>query len=765
MTLAGAFRVVFLAFGLTAAWQAAAVPDGEEQIELVGEGRFEELVAAFEPLLHAPRPHAADLHGLCYAYHKVKRYAQLMQCLDRLEERIRAGDVEGRLFGAEDLTPYAAIMRAEAMLELGDPILAVTEAQRALDWFDREGGEALVEIDALAALAISLTRLGDAVAAREYVDRLDGVRTGFFFSNENKTSKSMALARSYMALGDYAKAYAALSKDFLFEANAFLDRLFSGAVLTGDNLWLWQDLPRQYMLGKSLLETGRRDEAGQRLATLSKAPQVRQNGEIYWQLLYDLGRIADAEGRLAEAADYYRRSVEVIERHRRNIDTEVNKIGFAADRQVVYAALVDALYRQRDYARMLQFVERAKSRALVDLLAKKWQQAPPGKLDATARARFRLLDELDASARQQGRGSNEAALGRLEEVREELFRADPMFASLVAVADVPAEQLLRGLREDETLLEYYLRGEDLYVIAADRGGIRATKLDGRGLGQAVQSFRTAISLRDADVGRQARALYDRLLRPLGGNLKARLAIVPHGPLHYLPFAALHDGQSWLVERQALRMLPSASVEALLTGPRRAAPSLLVLANPDTGNPAHDLRHAEEEAQAIIGQFPQHRLLVRAQATESAVLAEGPGASHLHLASHARFLPDDPLQSYLLLAPDRQNDGRLTADELYGMQLNADLVALSACQTGLGKGSAGDDVVGLTRGFFYAGARSLLASYWSVDDAATAELMRRFYERLPAAGRTEALREAQREQLAKRPEPFYWASFYLTGLGE
>lgn len=753
---------------LVAATTALAAPDGEEQIGLIGEGRYEELASRYESLLQAPRARAADLHGLCYAYHKIKNYERLGQCLDRLEARIQKGDKDGRLFGADDLTPYAAILRSESANELGDYMLAISAAAKALDWFDRERDGTLVEIDSLAALALALSRVGDTAAAREYVKRLEKVSTGWLFSSDYKTAKSLALARCYLALGEYEKAHKALSADFLFETSALLDRLFSGAILTGENLWLWQDLPRQYMLGKALLESGRDDGAARRLGALAESPNIRQNGEIYWQLRYDLGRLSKRAGDLARAATHFQAAVEVIEQHRQHIDTEANKIGFAADRQVVYADLIDALYRLGRYPEMLEYVERAKARALVDLLARKWRAAPPDKLERPAADQFNRLSRLEQQSRIQMRARNAAATdssGEAKQARQALYQADPMFASLIAIYGVEADAIRRGLRADETLLEYFAWGADLYALVVDRESVSAVKLDGSGLADLVSNYRRALAARSPEVETMARQLYDRLLRPLAGKLRPRLVLVPHGPLHYLAFTALHDGEGWLTRKHTLRVLPSANVDALLrAGTSGGSGAALILANPDTGHVENDLKHAELEAQAIAGLLPNARLLARRAASETALRGQAGKADVIHLASHGKFRTADPLQSYLLLAPDAANDGVLSVDEIYGLRLDADLVALSACETGLGQGSPGDDLVGFVRGFFYSGARSLLASYWSVDDAATADLMRAFYANLKLLGKAEALRQAQLEVARTRPEPFYWAGFYLAGMG-
>jgi len=156
------------------------------------------------------------------------------------------------------------------------------------------------------------------------------------------------------------------------------------------------------------------------------------------------------------------------------------------------------------------------------------------------------------------------------------------------------------------------------------------------------------------------------------------------------------------------------------------------------------------------------VLLRREATETALNRYGGGFRYIHFATHGEFDADRPLNSALLLAGDAESDGRLTVDKLYSMKLHADLVTLSACETGLGKVVNGDDVVGLTRGFLYAGSRSIVTSLWKVDDLATSHLMTGFYSRLKDADKREALRSAMLETRSRYPHPFYWAAFQLTG---
>ena len=138
------------------------------------------------------------------------------------------------------------------------------------------------------------------------------------------------------------------------------------------------------------------------------------------------------------------------------------------------------------------------------------------------------------------------------------------------------------------------------------------------------------------------------------------------------------------------------------------------------------------------------------------------SKRLHFATHGIFDEFSPLASGLLLASDESNDGILTVGELYDLELNAELVTLSACETALGSVANGDDVVGFTRGFLYAGTNSIVSSLWKVDDAATSQLMQLFYKNMKNTTKRSSLRSAQLTIKKNYKHPYYWAAFQLTG---
>lgn len=775
-------RLLLLGMWLCSVALPAHALSGNEQIALAGAGQYEELWRRLEEDQARGPMRTRDLHALCFAYFKTKRYNKLLPCLEGLDANIAAGDRRTRLFGLDDATPTVFLMRAEALLEMGQYEPAASQAQRALDWHQRTSSDdqdIVINARAVQALAAAFQDKRDAAAA--YAAQLEAIPVRGPLHGDFASIKAMAIARVAMALGQYQRAYDAIAQDRAFAIHAFLDRLVSGALITGRNNWAWQELPRAYMLAKALYGMGKVAEAKAGFDQLLQVPQIRDNGEINWMILYDRGRIAEDEGKPQEAVGFYRRAIEIIEAQRSTIHTEANKIGFIGNKQDLYGRIIAALARSGDAAAALEFSERSKSRALVDLLASRGAGTLAAGASAETAALLRDIElgEADALA-QMPVSATEGKAGYRSRVAQAVGRlrdSAPQLSTLVAVTPWSSDSLRQALREDETMIEYYYSDRVFAAFVADRKSVRVVMLDDRGLEQEVQALRAALAepmelTSKAALGRQleatylprAQALYRRLLAPILPQVKTdNLLVVAHGILHYLPFVALHDGSRYVIERYGVRTLPSASVLRFVReGATRFPGPLLVFGNPDLGNQRYDLPQSEREARRIAAAVPETRLLLRADASRGAFQDLAPRYHFIHFASHGEFDARQPLRSGLLLAAPDPEQGRLTAAEIYGARLDAELVTLSGCETGLGAVEGGDDVVGLIRGFMYAGANSVIASLWEVDDEATAVLMIGLYGKLGSLGKRDALRRAQLETMKTYPHPFYWAAFYLTG---
>lgn len=781
--VSGAFHVI-LCFACLATMSPAIAQEEESLTYLETAGRYADLRDQIEARLGRGAGSDSTLLGyLCISYGKLKQYKKLFDCADQLEQRASGGEFQFELdqeimfISASDARPLPDTLRARAYFELAEYRKAVASGNKVLEIISRipeTGGTSLYptvryRIAALEILALSAVRQGDLEQARRLAKQLEDVSRPFIGGRMWGWIKDNALSQVYMAMGRYADAleYIPDTSSGMKIVVSFVNGLGPYAY-RGDSTTTVIEMPRIIMRGKALSETGKAVKAKAAFDEALASARIKDMGDLYWVALFERGRIAEAERQFEQASSYYRQAVDIVELQRSSINTEASKIGFVGDKQSLYARLVSVLIAQGKVAEAFEYVERAKSRALVDMLSAKGDFSIRGADSARATLLLQQLDSVDLSAPVAGGSANPDVPGmrNLVAAQHELRSAAPEFSSLVAVSSVPLDEIKSLLGEDEQLVEYYYHGNELYVFVLGRSGLQALKLDVAGLADEVGQFRSAIGQAGAALWQTpAKSLYERLWKPVQEVLTARnIVVVGHGTLHYLPFAALQDAdENFLVDRYALRFLPSAGVLKYLRAPWQGkSAQLLALGNPDLGDPKLDLHFAQDEAKVIAGLFPGSRLLVRKEASESSFKEAGAAFARLHFAAHGKFQPDDPLGSGLYLSGDAGNDGVLTAGELYSMNLDADLVTLSACETGLGKIANGDDVVGLTRGFLYAGSRSIVASLWSVDDRATGELMKALYGNLAVMDKAHALRQAQIKTRETFPHPFFWAAFTLTG---
>jgi len=242
-----------------------------------------------------------------------------------------------------------------------------------------------------------------------------------------------------------------------------------------------------------------------------------------------------------------------------------------------------------------------------------------------------------------------------------------------------------------------------------------------------------------------------------------LGIIPDGPLHFLSFAALSAPDGALIETYPLFYSPAASVLKFTFAKRNASKLTKVLAigNPDLGNYNYQLPLAELEARSIRWDFPDLDVLVGPKATKEWIVDNIANYGVIHLATHGEFDDVNPLLSSLWLASQNPENRRLTVREVFGLNIRADLVTLSACQTGLGKLEAGE-LIGLNRAFIYAGTHALVSALWRVDDLATSVLMKHFYRNYVRMDKAASLRQAQLLVKKEFPHPAYWSGLALVG---
>jgi CHAT domain-containing protein len=513
--------------------------------------------------------------------------------------------------------------------------------------------------------------------------------------------------------------------------------------------------------------------------------------EVHWQLLF-VSAMATEDGRarrraLEHAMTLIERIGPRLARHRA-VEPE-------ADRpRAVYDALVDLHVQDGDALSALGVVERWRARRFLDLVG----SAPLGaRGDQTIAYEMAMTDwrEAQSMAERRGKSAGQPVVDAVHAARDALKGLTPDLPGYLAVEVAPPQDLLRAVPGGQAVLTWHVLPDRVvtFVLQDGRLAMRAVEVERSEVTQTAETLRQSL-IEFHNVQASARRLYDVLFAPVADGLPERLIVVPGHPLHTIPVAALHDGQRWLVERFTLSTLPSvdhlrfAQPVGRLTPRRPLAVNwsgMDELTRPPPGTrrfliqmerwralarrwPA--LHFATREADAFAEVWRRARLLRGPEASRTAFLTEAPAADLLHIATHAEFDPHHPLRTHLQLGGVTEGrlfpnfaEERVTPLDILRIELDADLVVLSGCDTGRSAAVDGDGVLGLHRAFLTAGARSVISSLWRVDDLTTGVLMKNLHRGLREADPAASLRAAQRRVLARWPHPAHWAGFRLEGV--
>ena len=560
------------------------------------------------------------------------------------------------------------------------------------------------------------------------------------------------------------------------------------------------------------LDLGARDLGARDLDT--SASSVVPFPHLVLRLLHARGRIAAAQGDDALARRHFSTAVALLDRQRASLPLEEVRTAYLDDKMALYSDLVISLLAaplpsDDEVAAAFAVVERARSRALLERLLATIDDAgddtgaDEGDEASAQRAALRrqlhwlynqLLGEsgnrrLDGPLSREV-AQHEAAIQQLE------WRNAPLLAQ---AEPVHLAELQAILSPDQQAVVYYFAGEEVlaFVVARDGAQVvrRLTTVAAVTQAQAELRFQLGrAEMGAAYVARhQARLmrgvqealhrLYQLLVAPLSEQLVApRILLIPYGVLHLIPFHALWDGAAYWLEGVEVAYVPSASVAVYQRGRDATRPRRNF-----AGFAPYDERipQAQAEIDRAATNFAHATRYHRDDATVANLTRAAATCDVLHLATHGLFRPDNSFFSAIKLA-----DGWIDVREIYRLPVTAQLVVLSACESGVGDVRAGDEVVGLARGFLAAGAQSLVASLWNVQDDSAVQLMHDFYEVLqckvqqhevlhfdefqgegatleqvatpeltrPAA----ALRAAQIKALCTGEHPYFWAPFFAIG---
>jgi CHAT domain-containing protein len=496
--------------------------------------------------------------------------------------------------------------------------------------------------------------------------------------------------------------------------------------------------------------------------------------------------IAERTRHWGDAERHYEAAVLELERHQARLHHDDLRVTFFKGRQQAYDSLVrlslDRMQSDEGIALAYGWCERARSRGLVELLS---HYAPSIHAQAEQTLLIKinhLREELNIQyARSQPESRPLATHANYEAIalkEQELARTlreisavDPEYASLQQVSIANLESVRAGLPEKTTLVEYFTTGDEILAFIVSRREARVIRRlcpAGRILNvQERLGFQIEKFLLGRDYVRahaeqilestrnHLRSLYGFLIAPFIQDIQTpHVAIVPHGTLHFLPFHAFFDGGEYLIDKFEISYAPSASILKYCLEKQDAPGNVPLL----VGVADEKAPLVEDELKKIRGLFPDSRILQGKAATRAAFMEASKSSSFIHIATHAIFRQDNPMFSSFKLA-----DGYFTAFDLFSLLCPTNLVTLSGCQSGMSEVTGSDDLIGLMRGFLYAGARSLLVSLWNVNDESTANLMVNFYrEWHKGASKSAALRQAMLSVRETYPNPFYWAPFLLVG---
>ena len=549
--------------------------------------------------------------------------------------------------------------------------------------------------------------------------------------------------------------------------------------------------------------------------------QELEGGQILWEAFFEIGNAYAKQNKIFEAVKNYKNSIRIIENIRSQIKLEELKASYlGTDKRIeAYHNLIHmlvALHKSDNrvgYDReAFDYLERAKARSFLDSLE-------VAQVDISLGINFKLInrekeimkdisniynslltaalssDEKDKLHRELTEKENE-----LETLKREIRSKSPDYADLRYPEIISINDTQKQLLDSRTaFIAYTIGNQNSYGFAITKNNIKIFPIPAKSeLQNLVTSHLHAITDKDSTDFNPANQLFQTLVYPGLNKRIKKIIFIPADILHFLPFETLiakKDQMHWLIKDYKIAYAPSITsyreiIQRKNKTKFRHASDILAFGDPDFGpmesNTNGDdifqnfyssnafnfyrLKYSGTEIERISSLFKQKRreIFVRESATEEQLKnLKLDDYKIIHFATHSLIDDKKPARSSIVLSlnDDTAEDGFVQMREIYNLKLNADLVTLSACQTGLGQFIRGEGIEGLNRAFFYAGSSSVLMSLWAVNDQATYQLMERFYSHLRSSKQiASSLRKAKLEMIASDTvsHPYYWAGFIVTG---
>jgi CHAT domain-containing protein/tetratricopeptide (TPR) repeat protein len=502
--------------------------------------------------------------------------------------------------------------------------------------------------------------------------------------------------------------------------------------------------------------------------------------------LNSLGNLSMLTKNPRKAKSYFKKAVKMIETLRAPLPAEEFRMAFLADKLAPYENLAQIYLSEGKLKDAFSMVEKARSRSLAETLGGGLKDFEMTKAPLRLAKKLEILREelnwfysrlnraeeaeiecLQGEVKQREKQITDV-MRQIESTRTSGEKSAKRDAAQNGFSLKHLQNLLGGekafiefLNFDEKLSAFVVTDKKIHFVAdlAKESEVvsmledlqfqfGALRYGAKNLGNFMNELKKRADFR-------LEKLYEKLLKPLEAFIEKRnLVIAPAGATHYVPFHALRAGANYVIETREVVYAPSATVwQALSEKPERKLENALLIGFADEKIPL-----VNEEIKALRKIFPATKSFTGKAATFAAYTLDAPKFDVLHFACHGQFRAENPLFSSLHLA-----DGSVTVRDICAQNLQADLVTLSACETGLNKIYAGDEILGLARGFLSAGVSSLILSLWTVNDAAAAELMKDFYKNLQRGANVSAsLRLAQNNFIKRGAHPYFWSPFALIG---
>jgi CHAT domain-containing protein/Tfp pilus assembly protein PilF len=545
-------------------------------------------------------------------------------------------------------------------------------------------------------------------------------------------------------------------------------------------------------------------------------------GDILWEAYLEIANSLKNQKRYEEAINNYENSIRVIEEIRYNSVQEELKASYLGSEKRIdaYQNLIDLLatldidQNKKDRGiEAFNYLEKAKARGFLDSLEVSEVNISQGvdfKLANQEKEIMHEISQLYTRLLMPGLSPEDKARiteqlktldEKLDTLKREIRTTSPAYAGLKYPEIITLDEAKRMADTGTAFFAYSLGKDRSYGFVLRKDDFRIFRAPARKVLQdQVAEYRKAISDKDNRDFRLGRVLFEELVLPGLTKGTKRIVFVPDDILNLLPFETLVPDdrkERWLVQDYAVAYVPSLSSLRELNIRKKglaARPNkdLLAFGDPYYGSNEEDIRgqgpdifqdfysnpsvnffrlkYSGLETRGIASLFKASRTdaFLREKATEDRLKSE-PLTDYriIHFATHGLIDDKKPARSSIILSLDQDpaEDGFLQMREVFDLKMNADLVVLSACQTGLGQFIRGEGIEGLSRAFFYAGSSSVLMSLWAVNDQATYQLMERFYRHLKSSENPmNALRRAKLEMIGSKilSHPYYWAGFILNG---